>query len=250
MQNSFHWASTLRRPRKLDRPEPGVDRIFANADSTVPMDLLLKRNRQKQDSCLRKKTRNQPKKGVIIKPESIAATEPTANREAAAALTYLSWGSSMRNRLHVIVMIALSLVALGLLVGCPGHGSSPSAGTITVQVTGAAAHNGEEFLCAVVVTGNDIMNPTNHVATSSGALNQKISAGTVVEVMVDTNVSPTDAKVFPAGDSYDVAGMIDVDGDKLPTTGVDYLTNPAKTVVIDGNMTLEFTYPTDFILAP
>jgi hypothetical protein len=118
-------------------------------------------------------------------------------------------------------------------------------GTITVHLTGAAAHNGKQFLCGVVITGDSLNNPANFVATSSGDLDQTIDDGEVEEIMVDTQVAPTEPKIFTGGVSYDAGGLIDVDGNLVPSAG-DYMTTTVKSVVVDGNKTIDFTYPDDF----
>jgi hypothetical protein len=122
-------------------------------------------------------------------------------------------------------------------------------GTITVRVTGADGHDNEQFFCAIVATGDDVSKPANWVASSSGDLDQTIDNGEVTEIMVNHSVSPAVMpKIFTDGTSYDAGGLIDVDGNLVPSPG-DYMTT-IKTVVVDGNKTINFTFPDDFGLVP
>lgn len=51
--------------------------------------------------------------------------------------------------------------------------------------------------------------------------------------------------VFTGGESYEVFEFIDVDENDISTIG-DYMTDPIKTVVVDGDTILDLVYPKDF----
>ncbi len=138
--------------------------------------------------------------------------------------------------------VVLSAALLGLFVACT---AAPANGTITVLLTGAGVHDGQQLISAVAAHGADMSNPANILANSEGGAGQVIAAGTVTELMVDTSVFPAETVIFPGGNSYDIGAMIDVDGSLTQNSG-DYVSLPLKTVVVDGNMTVEFVYPTDF----
>jgi hypothetical protein len=55
--------------------------------------------------------------------------------------------------------------------------------------------------------------------------------------------------VFTGGASYDVGGMIEVAPPDGPSTG-DYVIDPLKRVIVDGDMIAVLEYPTDFTLVP
>jgi len=117
-------------------------------------------------------------------------------------------------------------------------------GTITVRVTGAYDHNDAYFYYAVGATGADLSDPSNWLGVAP--TDPIIVGGTVECITVD--VGTDDPATFTGGESYDVAGLIDVDLDSSPTSG-DYIFG-LETVVVDGDTTLRLVYPTDFTLVP
>lgn len=126
-----------------------------------------------------------------------------------------------------------------------GGGGTPEDGTITVRVTGAGEHNGQYFYFAVGVVEADLQDPANWIGAAPQS--PTIMDGTVeCLTVIPGGDSPA---IFTGGESYDVAGIIDVDLDGVPTSGVDYLFGP-KTVTVDGHTTLELVYPADFSLYP
>ena len=147
-----------------------------------------------------------------------------------------------------ITVITLSIGLLGLLTGCPEEAAPPSLedGTITVRVTGAGDHDGKQTFFAVVAAGDDLLDSNNHIAENT----ENVITGGSLEVIMLDPLDPTETvpEIFTGGESYDVGGIIDVDDDDDITSGVDYLTS--RTVVVDGDMIVEFVYPTDFTLVP
>jgi hypothetical protein len=144
----------------------------------------------------------------------------------------------------------ITIGVLALLGGCtPPPPPVPSDGTITVRLTGASAYDGKEFLSAVANKGG-LGNPAQTLGTGAGTGYQTIVAGTIDEVMSDTSVYPSSAVIFRGGNSYDAGGLIDVDGDKAVTSGVDYIMKQARNVTVNGNTLVVFSYPADFMLAP
>jgi len=122
----------------------------------------------------------------------------------------------------------------------------PESGTITIRITGAADHNGKPVFWAVVAPGDSILDPANHLAVGH---EPKIVGGEVDVVMYDPDNATTPI-IFTGGNSYDTGGIIDANEDDVYTSGQDYLVNPIRTIVVDGDMILELVYPTDFMLAP
>ncbi len=145
--------------------------------------------------------------------------------------------------LNVLMLAALSFGLLALLSSCPENGVGPTAedGTITVRVTGAGDHNGKAFFCVAGAAGVDLNDPSNFLGETAGDV---IASGTV-ESTINDLATKTTPVIFTGGESYDLGGFIDVDGSDLPTNG-DYIIDVVKTVVVDGNMVVEFVYPDDF----
>ena len=117
-------------------------------------------------------------------------------------------------------------------------------GTITVRVTGAYDHNNAYFYYAVGTTEADLSDPSNWLGVAP--TDPIIVSGTVECITVD--VGTDDPATFTGGESYDVAGLIDVDLDSSPTSG-DYIFG-LETVVVNGDTVLELFYPADFTLVP
>jgi len=90
--------------------------------------------------------------------------------------------------------------------------SGPSDGSITVQLTDAAADNGKMCFFAILPGGMEY-NPDEVLAVNGGL----ISGGQYTDVAedIDTGVVYT----FTGGESYEVYLLVDRDGDGEPTTG-------------------------------
>jgi hypothetical protein len=122
----------------------------------------------------------------------------------------------------------------------------PEDGTITVRVTGADAHNGAYFYYAVGASGDDLSDPADWLGVAP--TDPTIAGGTVECITVD--VGTYDPVTFTGGESYDAIGLIDADLDGDITQGIDYVTDPVRTVVVNGDTTLELVYPTEFVVVP
>jgi hypothetical protein len=73
--------------------------------------------------------------------------------------------------------------------------------------------------------------------------------GGIAEFVVIEFDTPANMEmVFTGGETYDLAVVIDYDGDDEYSSGIDYMT--FQSVLVDGNTTLELVYPIDFFLAP
>jgi hypothetical protein len=145
--------------------------------------------------------------------------------------------------IYVGALAAFLLVLLVLLTGCPDNGGGliGEDGTITVSLTGAGDHNGGGFMFGVFNQG--VTNVFS--ATSLGGSDViTIIDGTAQGVALDEDTY-TDQVVFSGGMSYVVGALIDADSDDVPSPG-DYISDPLKGVVVDGDMIVEFIYPTDF----
>ena len=142
------------------------------------------------------------------------------------------------------IVLIISAVAVGLLVGCPKEAAPPSDGTITVRVTAADTHNSAFFYYAVGNAGADLSNPDNWIGVAPTS--PTIASGTVECVTVVYGGAGEEA-IFAGGNSYDASGIIDVDLSGSMTSG-DY--SFADTVIVDGDTILSLVYPTDFVVVP
>jgi hypothetical protein len=142
-------------------------------------------------------------------------------------------------------LLAVSVALLGLLTSCPKEAAAASDGTITVRVTGADAYNGKYFYYAVGTAGSDLGNPANWIGV---APTSPTIAGGTVECLTEAYGGGGVPATFTGGESYDAAGMIDVDLSGTSTSG-DYSFGP-DTVLVDGDTMLGLVYPTDFAIVP
>jgi hypothetical protein len=86
----------------------------------------------------------------------------------------------------------------------------------------------------------DVFSATSHGGSDLIA----IADGTAEGVALDEDTFTTPV-IFTGGTSWVVGGIIDANEDDIPSNG-DYITDPLKTVLVDGDMVVEFVYPTDF----
>ncbi len=142
---------------------------------------------------------------------------------------------------YVVTLVALSIGMLGLLTGCPDEAASLEDGTITIRLIDAEDHNGKEFYCAVVVAGDETLDIDNALGLVEGPA---IAGGTYESIVFD--VATSSIPVVFTGGEYGVAGYIDVDNDD-DITPDDWLTDPIKTIEVDGSIIVELVYPADFI---
>lgn len=107
-------------------------------------------------------------------------------------------------------------------------------GTITINLTGAAAANGKECGYIVLLSDDDPLDPDNQLAMGSTT----ISGGAISEVAQSEDINV----IFDAGIEYDVYLAIDIDGDdEFGNTG-DRSTFTASSVIVDGDVEVDITY--------
>lgn len=109
--------------------------------------------------------------------------------------------------------------------------ATPSDGTITVELTGAAANNGDPAGFAVFTDGSDYI-PGNELASNGGT----ISGGLFSAVAEDSGIPFT----FTGGTIYTIYFMIDVNGNDIPDAGD--LLGDMETPIVNGNITASFDY--------
>ncbi len=140
---------------------------------------------------------------------------------------------------------AMKITVIDIVPGCigvirvaPGQTVEPQPGTITGRLTGAGAHDGYEFHVPVFPAGAEV-DPDNLLGVWSGLL-----TGGTAEALVRQPPEFVDPLLFGAGQLCDVYGFIDLDGDEVPSKN-DWWAGP-KTVRVDGDMLVDFSYPVDF----
>jgi hypothetical protein len=137
-----------------------------------------------------------------------------------------------------ITVIDIVPGGIGLVWVTPPQNGLPQDGTITGRLTGADAFNGLGGAFLVFPAAAEIT-PDNSLG--AGML---LIVGGSAEGIVKESVEAVDPIVFPGGGLYDVYAYIDLGGDDFPTSG-DWWAGP-KTVQVNGNMLVDFTYPNDF----
>ncbi len=115
--------------------------------------------------------------------------------------------------------------------------TGPSAGTVTVTLTGASAHNGKTFYFSLF-SQSDLFNSQGF---GSFIINASGGSGVIQSGGSDLSLS---------GGTYYLTCFIDEDGNADPgdpavETGDDYYFNYAT---VNGNTTVDLTYPDDFTI--
>jgi hypothetical protein len=140
---------------------------------------------------------------------------------------------------------AMKITVIDIVPGCigvirvsPGQTVEPQPGTITGRLIGASTHDGYEFHVPVIPAGAEVA-PDNLLGVWSGLI-----ANGTAEALVRQPPEFVDPLLFGAGQLCDVYGFIDLDGDEVPSKN-DWWAGP-KTIRVDGDMFVDFTYPNDF----
>jgi hypothetical protein len=137
-----------------------------------------------------------------------------------------------------ITVIDIVPGGLGLVWITPGQNEQPQDGTITGRLMGAQDYSGHNFQVVVFAEGGEI-----DPAVVVGVWEEAIADG-AAEVLVRQPPEFMEPFLFAGGVFYDIYGFIDLDGDGVPGQG-DWWAGP-KTVRVDGDMFVDFTYPNDF----
>ncbi|MCK5154407.1 MAG: hypothetical protein KAQ93_08625, partial [Spirochaetales bacterium] len=130
--------------------------------------------------------------------------------------------------ISVVTLVTLSICLSGLFTGCPEDPAVLTDGTITIRMIDAEAHNGLDFVTAVAAEG-DIYG--DHLGSNADTI-----TGGICESLIYDDDTHTTIVVFTGGVSYDTGGFIDIGSNGGPTSGEDWITDPIKTIVVDGNM--------------
>jgi hypothetical protein len=150
---------------------------------------------------------------------------------------------------HLSTVFLFIVLLIIFLSGCPsdggGVGVNLASGTVTVHISGAAEQNGTEVFIAMVYPGDDPAIYEDQIAGATSGLHYIVD-GEYVMIM-RWHESETIA-VFDGG-QYELGLLLDVNtagGSGIANSGDYYLVDYVFTV--DGNITIELSYPTDFTL--
>ncbi|NQT58991.1 MAG: DUF1566 domain-containing protein [Bacteroidetes bacterium] len=153
----------------------------------------------------------------------------------------------MRRKKLCVCVLLMSITLLIFLTGCNLFG--PENGTITIILIGADDHNGMHFYyrlsnCASITL------PDDDPSVQSGSV--VINDGRVEIIITDTYTQEPygSPKEFEGDECFTVSGFIDADNSGAdPAGGVDYVLKNSYSGNVDGDMTVNLTYPDNFILS-
>ena len=141
--------------------------------------------------------------------------------------------------LSILIILSIAL----FFSNCGSDDSTSSAsdaatnGKVTVELTGAAAHNGKQFQFATFASGDSLDNLDGDPTGSGGtAIAEGIASG-----VISTDDEAKEEISFESGTTISVVGIIDIDDSQGEPTEGDFIVLEAN-VEIDGDTTVTFDF--------